>query len=373
MHMYFDRSKLLIKTLNNRKNKVFIDRDHTSPDSNPGPITPEVAKAVRKAAEEIVKARKNSKPVVLAFGAHTIKNGMAPVLIRLMEKGWLTHLATNGAGIIHDWEFAFQGQSSEDVRENVSRGEFGLWQETGYYINLAINVGAYFGLGYGESVGTLVHNNGLAIPDIRELAETVSVNLAADPALSAAAADLLSIIKRFGLKPGFLEIPHPYKEYGVQAAAYRLNIPFTGHPMFGHDIIYTHPMSCGAAIGRTAERDFLRYADSISQIDGGVYLSVGSAVMSPMIFEKSLSMAQNLALQHGKPITNYSIYVVDLSPSTWDWEKGEPPVDNPSYYLRYLKTFSRMGGRMQSITADNRVFLLTLLNELNGSIKQKNP
>ena len=93
--------------------------------------------------------------------------------------------------------------------------------------------------------------------------------------------------------------------------------------MFGHDIIYTHPMSSGAAIGRTAERDFLTFAGGISELTGGVYLSIGSAVMSPMIFEKSLSMAQNIALQKKNRIKDFSIYVVDLSKSTWDWQKGE--------------------------------------------------
>ena len=88
--------------------------------------------------------------------------------------------------------------------------------------------------------------------------------------------------------------------------------------MFGHDIIYTHPLSLGSAVGRTAQRDFLSFADSISRIEGGVYLSVGSAVMSPMIFEKSLSMAQNLAQQQGRTIGNYKIYVVDLAAFEWD-------------------------------------------------------
>lgn len=96
-------------------------------------------------------------------------NGLAPVFIRLMERGWVTHLATNGAGIIHDWEFSFQGKSSEDVRANVLEGNFGIWQETGFTINLALIVGAYEGLGYGESVGSMIENECLNIPDSEAL------------------------------------------------------------------------------------------------------------------------------------------------------------------------------------------------------------
>jgi hypothetical protein len=135
--------------------------------------------------------------------------------------------------------------------------------------------------------------------------------------------------------------------------------------MFGHDIIYTHPMSCGAAIGRAAERDFLAFAHTISQLQGGVYLSVGSAVMSPMIFEKALSMARNLARQEGRAIDDFSLYVSDLAKSTWNWQRdGEPPQDNPAYYLRFCKTFSRMGGRLAYTSCDNRDYLVALLREL---------
>jgi len=151
-------------------------------------------------------------------------NGLAPVFIRLMERGWVTHLDTNGAGIIHDWEFSFQGKSSEDVRANVLEGNFGIWQETGFTINLALIVGAYAGLGYGESVGSMIENECLNIPDSEALRS------------------------------------------------------------------------------------------------GG---------------------------------------------SQWDWQTdGEPPPDNPTYYLRYCKTFSRMGGHMRYLCMDNREFLLHLLHEL---------
>ena len=190
------------------------------------------------------------------------------------------------------------------------------------------------------------------------------------PGKAAAAIDLAGVIKRFNLSSGFMSIPHPWKQYSVQAQAFELGIPFTGHPMFGHDIIYTHPMNHGAAIGRTALNDFLRFAASVSNLDYGVYMSVGSAVMSPMIFEKALSMSQNLKIKEGKHIDNHYILVVDLAESDWDWQnKGEPPMDHPAYYLRYCKTFHRMGGEMHYLTSDNRNFLLTLYRQLISNTK----
>jgi hypothetical protein len=359
-----DRSKLRFHPLTERKNRVFIEQDHVSPSASLGPLGPETLAAIRDVGRAIREARSQNRPVVLAFGAHTIKNGLSPVLIQLIQGGWLTHLATNGAGIIHDWEFAYLGASSEDVRENVRLGRFGIWEETGRYLNLALLVGAYEGLGYGESIGSLVQNDGLDIPAKTELIWTAE-QAGLDPERAAAAADLLWAVEHFDLQPGFLRIHHPFKQYGLQAAAFRLEVPFTAHPMFGHDIIYTHPLNRGAAVGRTAERDFLVFAKAITDLERGVYISLGSAVMSPMIFEKSLSMARNLAVQEGRKIEDFSIFVIDLAESSWDWQKdGEPPPDNPAYYIRYLKTFSRMGGRLNYVQADNRDFLLALCREL---------
>ncbi len=366
----FDRFAVRMEPLSARENKKRIDTDHISPES-PAPILPRMTQEIlEEAAERIRAARANRRPVVTAFGAHSIKNGLGPVLLWLIERGWFTHLATNGAGIIHDWEFGFLGQSSEHVGPMVDQGRFGNWEETGFYINLALNIGAYQGQGYGESVGGMIENEGLLIPDEEELASAIFEWKHA-PQKAAAAADLKSILDRFHadgkrlpIKPGRMKIPHPWKKYSVQAGAFRLGVPFTGHPMFGHDIIYNHPMNHGAALGRAAERDFLTYAEAISRLDGGVYLSIGSAVMSPMVFEKSLSISQNLAIQKGEHIDNHYILVCDLAESTWDWRKGEPPETNPAYYLRYNKSFSRMGGTMRYLQIDNRDVLLALVHLL---------
>jgi hypothetical protein len=363
-----DRDLLVIGKLSERKNKVYIERDHIPFTRKPGNLSEQARMLIQKTAGRIRLARKDKRSVMLTFGAHTIKNGMSPTLIALMEDGWITHLATNGAGIIHDWEFAFQGRSSEDVRENVDHGQFGIWDETGFFINLALIVGAYEGLGYGESVGKMISREGLDIPEVSLLYDEAAAKMKTDPECSAAAIDLAGAIRKYDLKAGFMKIPHPFRKYSAQARAFELGIPFTGHPMIGHDIIYTHPLNHGAALGRVALNDFLSFAKSVTHLEYGVYLSIGSAVMSPMIFEKSLSMAQNLEIRNNGHIDHHYMLIVDLARSDWDWQKdGEPPMDNPAYYLRYCKTFSRMGGEMHYLTADNRDFLLALYQELSES------
>lgn len=365
-HPEFDRNRLLIKSLDRRKNQISITEKQVPLTYKPDNLPDEDKNLVLKTAHKIIKARKEKRSVILAFGAHTIKNGLGPVLIELIRKGWVTHLATNGAGIIHDWEFAFMGQSGEDVRENVKNGQFGIWEETGLFINLAIIAGAFEKLGYGESIGSMISREGLNIPEQSFLINEAIKNIKVDPEYASAAIDLFDTIKKRRLKPGFMSIPHPFKRYSVQCAAFDLNIPFTGHPMIGHDIIYTHPLNHGAAIGRTALTDFLYYAKSVSGLENGVYLSVGSAVMSPMVFEKSLSMSQNLEIQKNSHIDNHFMLVVDLAKNEWDWNRdGEPPPDNPAYYLRYCKTFNRMGGEMHYMSADNRDFLCELYHNLS--------
>lgn len=344
----FDRSRMTYYPLSQRENKVSIADAIIDPDRDECVIDEALALSADTIACEILLARARGASVILAFGAHTIKNGLGWLLGEMASRGWITHLATNGAGIIHDWEFAYQGASSEDVRANVAEGKFGTWQETGLYINLALAIGAWEGLGYGSSIGKMIRQNGLEIPPFDRLYST------------AAGLDLLDLITTLGLGPGFIAIEHPWASYSLQARCYDSHIRCTAHPMFGCDIIYTHKACSGPAIGRTAERDFLSYVDSIADLEDGVYLSVGSAVMSPMIFEKSLSMVRN----SGKQISSGSIHVVDLAPESWDWSKGEPPADNPAYYLRYMKTFSRMGLATSYLCCDNRRFFVSLYQSL---------
>ena len=142
-HPKFDRDKLAIRKLAERYNKLSVENNQIPVSQKPANLSDQDKELIKSTSDRIRSARQKQKSVMLAFGAHTIKNGMAPTLIALINEGWVTHLATNGAGIIHDWEFAFQGKSSEDVRENVKNGQFGIWDETGLFVNLALVVGAY--------------------------------------------------------------------------------------------------------------------------------------------------------------------------------------------------------------------------------------
>ena len=367
----FDRSRMRYLPLDTRRNKVDIIMSVVTEKDFAGPISGNLSDRIGRIADEIVSARQRGSAVMCAFGAHAIKNGMGQLLGRLVQEGWVTHLATNGAGVIHDWEFAFQGESSEDVRENVALGRFGAWEETGLCINVALAVGAYRGLGYGESVGALIAQNGIEVPTRGELSERVTAPLetgTSQPSIweRGAAADLLGLIDYLSIPSGFLQVEHPYASYSAQALAYASGVPFTSHPMFGHDIIYTHRSNLGAAVGRTAERDFLSFVNGVENLEGGVYLSVGSAVMSPMVFEKSLSMVRNVLLPQGRDVRDCGIHVVDLQEQTWDWNEGEPTADNPAYYLRFMKTFSRMGCRVDYTATDNRIFLTHLYRQLKG-------
>jgi hypothetical protein len=365
-----DRRQLNMLPLSVRKHKLDIERIAVRAGDAHEALPAFAQQQVAGTAERIKAARKGGKPVMLTYGAHFIKNGIAPVVVRMIEEGWLTHIATNGAGSIHDWEFAYLGKSTEDVRANTANGCFGTWEETGRYINLAVAAGGADDLGYGWSVGKMIAENGLTIPSAGELRERIraaSANPVATETLGALS-DLLYLVTTFDLPAGKIDLPHNWTDYSVQHAAYTHQVPFTVHPGIGYDIIYTHPMNCGGAIGRGAVRDFLSYADSVSKLTGGVHLSVGSAIMAPMIFEKSLSMANNLWLKTtGQPVSDHYLVVVDIQEGgDWDWSQGEPPMDNPAYYLRFCKTFYRMGGTLDYVCLDNIQFMLALYEALHG-------
>ncbi|MFQ3549137.1 MAG: hypothetical protein SNJ70_05250 [Armatimonadota bacterium] len=363
-----DRKSLVMFPLCKRAHKLNINEIAVDPSSKPPELSKNLEKLLDRTVEKIVSARKSNSSVMLTYGAHLIKNGLAPVVNWLIEDGWITHIATNGAGSIHDWEFAYLGLSTESVRDNTARGCFGTWEETGRNINLAIALGGIDDLGYGESVGRMIGQDGYSIPSpevlrhlLRQMADEDKITEKA-----AAIADMLQLISEFDLAPGWHNIEHQYKEYSVQYTAWQYNVPFTVHPGIGYDIIYTHPLNSGGAIGRGAVRDFLSYTNSVANLSGGVHLAVGSAVMAPMIFEKSLSMANNLSIKEtNEPLKDYYLAVVDIQDGgDWDWTQGEPPMDHPAYYLRFCKSFYRMGGMLDYICLDNRAFMLNLVSRL---------
>lgn len=356
-----DHRNLVLRPLSERRSKFSIDEIMVDPDA-PAPVPGSLADRLRRVAEEIRDARRRGASVMLAYGAHLVKNGLGPVVTRLMEGGWITHLATNGAGTIHDWEYAFQGRSEEDVRANVATGCFGTWEETGRYIHLAVLAGALQGMGYGESLGKFITDDGCDIPSRNDLASALRAwaDVPTDSPRMPAYAELLQVLSRFDVPSGRCRVEHPYRDTSLTAGAYQLGVPLTVHPGIGYDVIHNHHLANGGAIGRGADIDFRAFARGVVDLDGGVFLSIGSAVMAPQVFEKALSLANNLRIQEHKRVVRPFIAVNDLAPVTWDWSRGEPPRDNPAYYLRFCKSFSRMGDEMIYVNGDNRTFLHNL-------------
>ena len=364
MNKPLDLTRLRVFPLAQRLSQAGIEETLIDSETAPAPIEEAKLSLVIEAAKKIHAAREKNASVMLIYGAHLLKNGGQQILIELMERNWITHLATNGAGTIHDWEFAFLGRSTESVEKNVATGTFGTWDETGRNIHLALLAGALEERGYGESLGRFISEDGATLPSVASLENF----LKSEPCtpLSPARADLLQAMRVYQLAPGRHDIKHPWKNSSVLAQAYKSKIPLTVHPGIGYDIISNHPMFNGAVIGRAATIDFRQFGAAVEQLDGGVVLSVGSAIMGPQVFEKSISCVNNLRIQARRQIVHdHTIYVVDLQDGgNWDWTQGEPPKDNPAYYLRFCKSYSRMGGAMQYLQSDNVAFIHHLLHQL---------
>ncbi len=360
-----DLKKIKAYPLAQRRSLSAIEKMLVDP-AKPAPsCPPENLAQIQACAANIKSARERGSSVMLLYGAHLVKNGLLPVVNVLIERGWITHLATNGAGTIHDWELAFQGRTEESVRDNVATGTFGTWDETGRNIHLALLAGALCDEGYGRSLGRFIAEDGVALPtttDLEKLLREQPIH-----SLAPARAELLQAMLTHKLPAGRIEAKHPHAQSSILATAFRHNIALTVHPGIGYDIISNHPMFNGAAIGRAAQLDFALFGRAVEELDGGVVMSVGSAIMGPQVFEKSISCVNNLRLQAGRRIVSgHSIHVVDIQDGgNWDWTRGEPPKDNPAYYLRFCKSFARMGGTMHYAQCDNVVFLCNLLNLLN--------
>jgi hypothetical protein len=204
------------------------------------------AQDLRRVVEAIVAARTHDAGIVWGIGAHVIKTGVSPVLIDLMERGFVSALAMNGAGIIHDFEVALSGATSEDVDEALGPGRFGMADETGRLLNEIIRDAAQQGHGVAAYLG-------------RE-------------------------------KP-------PFGDRSLAAAAHRLQIPLTVHVAIGTDIIHMHPHASGAAIGDVSLRDFRYFVSCVARLGSGVYLNCGSAVVLPEVFLKAVALARNTGIQ----------------------------------------------------------------------------
>jgi hypothetical protein len=281
----FDVSRLRLRPLAEREHQ--LSWTHVLPLDAPddGFADPQL----ERVAESIVQARRQGAPVILMMGAHVIKTGLSRFVIDFMERQIVTHVATNGAGSIHDLELALVGGTSESVSHYIREGQFGLWAETGR-INDALVAGLPEGMGYGESVGRMIATEGF-----------------------------------------------PHQDLSILAAGYRLRVPVTIHAGIGYDIIHEHPNCNGAALGEASYRDFRIIAQAITKLEGGVLLNFGTAVMGPEVYLKALSMARNLAAQDGATINHFTTAVFDLQNLGPDLNH-EASKDDPRYYYRPFKT-----------------------------------
>jgi len=302
----FDRSKLDIHPLAERVHDVSIDSFLGLDD----PLPPFDDPAIDVLARDILAAREKGAAVLLMYGAHVIRTGCGPHIIEMMRRGQLTHLATNGAGSIHDFEFSLIGATCESVARYVSEGQFGLWRESGL-INDIIAEGVKDGLGWGEAVGRYIWENHL-----------------------------------------------PHREQSVLAMGYHLRIPCTVHVGIGNDIIHEHPNCDGAAMGQASYTDFLVYAQTVTALEGGVFLNFGSAVAGPEVYLKALAMARNVARQRGGRIARFTTAVFDVQPLGGGEIAETPPKSDPRYYFRPWKTILARtvadGGRSYYVEGEHR-------------------
>ena len=281
----FDRSRLLVKPLAERQHDLQLDRWLALTDPTPPFDHPDLPAV----AARLTAAKSAGAARILMMGAHVLRGGVNRHIIDLVERGFVDHIAMNGAGAIHDYEVARFGATTESVDRYIRTGEFGLWRETGE-LNDWIREAAAESLGLGENVGRRID-----------------------------ASD------------------YPHRDLSVFAAAWRARVPVTVHVGIGYDIIHEHPNCDGAALGAASYRDFLIFARTVQRLEGGVLLNFGSAIMGPEVYLKALAMARNVAHQGGRAIRQFTTAVFDLVPILGDHRKELPKTD-PGYYFRPHKT-----------------------------------
>ena len=313
----FDRSQLRLKPLAERIHDLSIEKNMLSLDSE----VPEFNNPkLDILADKIRKARNQNATVMMMMGAHVIRAGTAPFLIELMKQGYITHFALNGAGAIHDFEFAMIGATTESVARYISEGQFGLWNESGK-LNEAAKQAAEDGIGFGEAVGRMIDRENF-----------------------------------------------PHKETSLFYHAWKQQVPATVHVGIGCDIIHEHPNCDGAALGQATYNDFLIYTQSVTNLEGGVFLNFGSGVIGPEVYLKALSMSRNVAHQQGKSIRKFTTAVFDLLPIEGKDTKEAPPKDDPRYYFRPWKTIlSRTvadGGEGYYLQGEHRMTVPALARKL---------
>lgn len=267
--------------------------------------------------ERIKEARKNNRPVIWSMGAHVIKNRLSRYIIEMIKRGIITHVASNGAGSIHDFELAYLGGTSEDVPTAIEDGSFGMWEQTGAWMNEALKLGAEQNLGYGESLGKYIFDNP----------------------------------QKF-----------PYREDCILYQCYVNNIPCSYHIALGTDIIHQHPTCDMSIIGKCSGIDFKKMCASVADLDGGVFLNFGSAVIGAEVFLKALSIARNLGYPTFK-ITTANFDLINLG----DY-RSKIGYEDPNYYYRPRKNIvnrpTSQGGKGWHFNGDHQITIPTLYDML---------
>ncbi|MGQ9853558.1 MAG: hypothetical protein ACUVTG_09175 [Candidatus Oleimicrobiaceae bacterium] len=307
----FDRGQLHLKSLAEREHLVSLG-DLLQPADARDDLHDQ---KVERVAQAVATAYRAGAQVVLMLGAHVVKCGLSRLVVDLMQRGIVTHVAVNGAVTIHDVELALIGATSESVAHYIREGQFGLWQETGR-INVAVAQGAREGIGMGEAIGRMIEQE-----------------------------------------------QFPHRDVSILAAGFRMGIPVTVHVGIGYDVLHEHPNCDGAALGATSYTDFLVFAHTISRLEGGVLLNYGTAVMGPEVFLKALSMARNVAHRRGAQIRAFTTAVFDLL-ALGEEVNEEPPKSDPRYYFRPYKTVLvrtvRDGGQSFYVQGDHRLTMPAL-------------
>jgi hypothetical protein len=281
----FDRSRLVVQPLAERIHDLHLDRWLALEDETPPFEHPQLGELARR----IHAARDGGRARILMMGAHVIRAGVNRHIIDMIERRYIDHVAMNGAGLIHDYELARIGATTESVARYIRSGEFGLWSETAE-LNDWTRAAASEESGLGEYAGKRI-----------------------------------------------LSSDFPHRDLSVLARAYASSVPVTVHVGIGYDILHEHPNCDGTAAGAASYTDFLIFARTVERLDGGIMASFGSAIMAPEVYLKALAMARNVAHQEGRSIRRFTTAVFDIVPIRGDIHR-ELERSDPGYYFRPHKT-----------------------------------
>ncbi len=313
----FDRSRLKLKPIRDRvpgfTQKNMIDPDAAATLEHP---------SLEVLADRVRKAKERGSTALWMLGASAIHNGCGPVLARLMQEGYVSHYALNGAAAFQDFELAMCGGTLENIVKYVGEGEFGLWSESGLF-NEAIKQGAKDGLGFGEAIGRMIDRENF-----------------------------------------------PHKENSLLWNAYRLGKPATVHVVLGCDSYQELPNFDGAAAGKTSGVDFLIYTQSIMNLEGGVFYNFGSRTIGPEVYLKALAMSRNVLHREGKKIAHFATAVIDVLPLEGQDVHEAPPKSDPRYYFRPWKTILARtvadGGESYYLAGEANAIIPALARKIRG-------